>query len=74
MVIIRFPDKETDLKALGYVAGRFSGKSWSNGEMMVPESALPHLTAEGIPFTVIGPPTAEHIGPSFRVAGPVEVL
>ena len=74
MVIICFPDKETDLKALGYVAGRFSGKSRSNGEMMVPEAALPHLTAQGIPFTVIGPPTAEHIGPSVRVARPVEIL
>jgi hypothetical protein len=74
LVIIRFPNDQADLRALGYLPGRFSFKSWSNGEMMVPEAALPHLTAEGIPFTVIGPPTAEHIGPTVRVAGPVEIL
>ncbi len=74
MVIIRFPDEQSEIKALGYIAGRFSGKSWSNGETMVPEAALPHLTAEGIPFTVVGPATPEHIGPPVRATGPVEVL
>ena len=54
MVIIRFPDEQTEIRALGYIAGRFSGKSWSNGETMVPEYALGHLAAEGFTFTVIG--------------------
>jgi hypothetical protein len=54
MIIIRFPDNETKRNALGYLAGRFSGKSWSTGELMVPEEALAHLAAEGIRFTVEG--------------------
>ena len=40
-------------RALGYLAGRFSGKTWSPGETLVPEDALSHLAAEGITFTVV---------------------
>ncbi|MCI0540795.1 MAG: hypothetical protein L0Z50_36815 [Verrucomicrobiales bacterium] len=47
MVIIRFPDPESKRRALGYLARRFSGKSWATGEVMVPEGALPYLAAEG---------------------------
>ena len=63
MIIIRFPDNETKRGALGYLAGRFSGKSWSTGEVMVPEEALAHLAAEGIRFTVEGPATYERLAP-----------
>jgi hypothetical protein len=63
MIIIRFPDNETKRNALGYLAGRFSGKSWSTGEVMVPEEALAHLAAEGIRFTVEGPATYERLAP-----------
>ena len=63
MIIIRFPDNETKRNALGYLAGRFSGKSWSTGELMVPEEALAHLAAEGIRFTVEGPATYAHLAP-----------
>jgi hypothetical protein len=63
MIIIRFPDNETKRNALGYLAGRFSGKSWSTGELMVPEEALAHLAAEGIRFTVEGPATYERLAP-----------
>jgi hypothetical protein len=52
MVRIRFPDQPNKVKALGYLAGRFSFKSWSTGKMLVPESALAALAAEGIAFTV----------------------
>lgn len=52
MVIIRFDAAEHRRRALGYLASRFSGKSWATGEVMVPEEALPFLAAEGISFTV----------------------
>jgi hypothetical protein len=55
MIVIRFPDSQTECKALGYLAGRFSAKSLSSGETLVPESALAHLANEGISFTVLGP-------------------
>ena len=73
MVIIRFSDKETEIRALGYLAGRFSGKSWSNGDTMVPEVALPHLAAEGFSFAVVGRATYEQGIPSIRTASPAEV-
>lgn len=55
MVVIRFPDLNEKTKALGYLPGRFSFKSWASGEMLVPEAALPFLAVEGISFTVEGP-------------------
>jgi hypothetical protein len=57
MVLIRFVDAQTERRALGYLAGRFSGKTWATGDTMVPEEALAHLAAEGIEFTVKGRPT-----------------
>ena len=63
MIIIRFPDAETERRALGYLAGRFSFKSWATGETMVPERALSFLAAEGIRFSVEGPATYERLAP-----------
>jgi len=60
MIIIRFADDASKRRALGYLTGRFSFKSWATGEMMVPEAALPHLAVEGIRFNVQGPATYEH--------------
>ena len=60
-IIIRFSDVETKRKALGKLAGRFSGKSWSSGEVMVPEAALSYLATEGVSFTVEGPATNERM-------------
>ncbi len=56
MVLIRFANSQTERRALGYLAGRFSGKTWANGDTLVPEEALAHLAAEGIEFTVKGRP------------------
>ncbi len=56
MVIIQFPDPAIERRALGYLLGRFSGKTWANGETMVPEEALAHLAAQGIEFSVKGRP------------------
>jgi hypothetical protein len=63
MIIIRFPEKAAKKRALGYLAGRFSFKSWSTGEMMVPEEALSALAAEGISFFVEGPASYDRFAP-----------
>ena len=42
-IIIRFSDKETEERALGKLIPRFSGKSWSSGEVAVPSAALAFL-------------------------------
>jgi hypothetical protein len=57
MIHIRFPDPESERRALGYLAGRFSFKSWADGVTLVPDHALPPLAREGIPFLVDGPAT-----------------
>lgn len=51
MILIRFPDADAKRRALGFLAGRFSFKSWASGKMTVPETALAYLTAENIPFS-----------------------
>jgi len=53
-------------RALGFLPGRFSFKSWATGEMLVPDTALPFLAQEGISFTVEGPATYEQYLPSIR--------
>jgi hypothetical protein len=57
MIRIRFPDAAAERRALGYLAGRFSFKSWADGVTLVPDYALPYLAREGIPFLVDGPAT-----------------
>src|SRR5437764_654916 len=66
MIILRFPDAQAKRRALSYLAGRFSFKSWATGEVMVPEVALPFLATEGIPFFAEGPATYERIIPALR--------
>jgi hypothetical protein len=61
MVIIRFASTEMRRRGLAYLLGRFSGRSWVTGEVMVPEPALPHMAAEGLTFTVEGPATYDRI-------------
>jgi hypothetical protein len=61
MVIIRFSDNQERRKALGYLLGRFPGRSWASGEVMVPEVALAQIAAEGILFSVEGPATYDRI-------------
>ncbi len=55
MILIHFPDIESKRRALGFLAGRFSFKSWATGEIAVPEDALVPLATEGITFVVEGP-------------------
>jgi hypothetical protein len=50
--MVRFPTLEMCRRALAYLLGRFSGRSWATGEVLVPEPALAHLATEGIAFSV----------------------
>lgn len=59
MVIILFPDRETEKRALAFLLGRFSGRVLSSGEHLVPEAALEALADQNIPFTVKGKTTYE---------------
>jgi len=55
MILIRFSDPVTERRALGYLAGRFSFRSRSDGVMLVPDQALSVLARENISFIVDGP-------------------
>lgn len=59
-ILIKFPDAETERRALGKLIPRFSGKSWDTGETAVPTPALSFLAGQGIPFSVIGPAPYEY--------------
>jgi hypothetical protein len=52
MVFIRFPDDQTERRAIGFLMRHFSCKSWANGQTLVPEAALSRLAEEGIPFHI----------------------
>jgi hypothetical protein len=67
MIIIRFPDAAAKRRALGWLPGRFSFKSWATGEMLVPPEALAQLAVEGIPFSVEGPARYEQLVPALRI-------
>jgi|GEM_PF-372533 len=54
MVIITFPDRETQKEALGFLLGRFSGTVLKSGEHIVPEAALKALAEQNFVFTVRG--------------------
>lgn len=66
MIRIRFPDPATERRALGYLAGRFSFRSWANGETLVPDAALSAMAVEGISFVVEGPAPYERNIPTLR--------
>ena len=72
MILIRFPNTAAKRSALARLAGRFSFKSWANGDMLVPEDALAFLAVEGVPFTVERPATYEN-GSAFRGTAPAPV-
>jgi len=60
MVILHIEDAEMEEKALGFLAGRYSFKTWDNRDLMLPEPALGELAAQGISFRSKGPATYEH--------------
>ncbi len=61
MVLIRFKDAESKRRALGILVGEFSFKTWSSGEMLVPEDALPRLAHEDVPFSFEGSAAYENL-------------
>lgn len=71
-ILIKFPDHETEQRALGKLIPRFSGKSWATGETAVPAAALGYLADQGIAFTVTGLATYEYVTP-LRDSRPVAV-
>ena len=68
MVVITFPDAETQKKALGFLLGRFSGKVLKTGEYIVPEAALAALAERNITFTVHGKASYEKQVAALRSA------
>lgn len=60
MILIQFPDRETEVKALAFLVGRFSGKVMRGGLHIVPDAALAALANENIAFSVRGKATYEH--------------
>jgi hypothetical protein len=69
MVLIQFPDRETEIKALAFLVGRFSGKVMRGSVHIVPEAALEALASESSPFSVNGKATYEHQMAELRDAG-----
>jgi len=73
MVIIQFENADIEKKALGWLPGRFSFKTWANGDMMLHEDVLPFLAREGMTFKVKGPATYDRFLPAIRTADPIAV-
>ncbi|MBW3542819.1 MAG: hypothetical protein KY476_21360 [Planctomycetes bacterium] len=73
MICIHFSDPQTERKAIGFLFGRFSCKSFSDGKTLVPEAALAALAREGISFIVEGPATYQQCIPTVRDSSPAEV-
>ena len=72
LILIQFPDKATEDRALGLLIPRFSGKSWEAGQTAVPAPALSFLAEQGVRFSVIGPAPYEFVTP-VRNTGSVVV-
>ena len=73
MIRIRFPDPDTERKALGYLAGRFPFKTFADGYTLVPEAALSRLAVEGISFAAEGPARYEQSIATVRDSSAVAV-
>jgi hypothetical protein len=59
MILIQFPDRDTEIRGLAVLMNRFSGKVLRGGLHIVPEPALEALTSAQIAYTVKGPATYE---------------
>lgn len=73
MVIVNFPDRETEKKALGFLLGRFSGRVIKGGDFILPEAALEALAEANFVFTVKGKATYEHQMAALRSAGAASI-
>ncbi len=61
MVLIRFTDADSKRRALETLVGEFPFKSWSSGQMLVPEEALAQLAHADIPFRFEGSAAYEQL-------------
>jgi hypothetical protein len=61
MVLIRFQEAESKGRALEALMGEFTFTSWSSGEMLLPEDALPSLARRDIPFSFEGAVASEKL-------------
>ncbi|HYV38313.1 MAG TPA: hypothetical protein VE988_21705 [Gemmataceae bacterium] len=68
MIVVTFPDKETQKKAVGFLLGRFSGTVLKTGEHILPEAALAALADRNFEFTVKGKATYEQQTAALRGA------
>ena len=73
MVVITFPDKETQTKARGFLLRRFSGRVLKSGEHLFPEAAMAALAEANIPFTVHGKSSYEKQVAALRSAATGQV-
>lgn len=73
MVVITFPDKETQTRARGFLLRRFSGKIFKSGEHVFPEAAMAALAEANIPFTVHGRASYEKQVTALRSAATGEI-
>jgi hypothetical protein len=73
MIRIHFSDPQTEARALGFLASRFSCKTFDDGTTLVPEAALAPLAAQGIPFSVGGRAVYEQVVPALRDASAADV-
>ncbi len=73
MIMISFPDKATERKALAFLLGRFSGRVLEGGLHLVPEVALEALARENISFTVKGRASYGQQVAAIRGAAPASV-
>ncbi len=63
MVVIRFQDAPSKRKAFEVLVGKFPFKSWSSGDMLLPEEALTTLAREDVPFSFQGSSKYEELAP-----------
>jgi hypothetical protein len=66
VVVITFPDTDTQKKAVGFLLGRFSGKVLKGGVLIVPVEALAALAEKGITFTAHGKASYERLVAALR--------
>lgn len=68
MVIVTFPDRATQTRAIGFLLGRFSAKFFKSGEHILPEAAVEALADNDFAFSVKGKATYEQTVAAIRTA------
>ncbi len=66
MVTITFPNRTIELRAVAFMIGKFISRKTRHGAHLVPEDALPALTAQKIPFEIKKKSTAPRPGESLK--------